>query len=106
MHTYIKDGLLAQGFTPVKERPGAGRGLVLGLTGGIASGKSAVAALFAAEGAVWISADQVARDVVGAEDIVNYTPRPNPLDDLMKRFGARVGAGLADALGLKETRLR
>lgn len=64
MHSYIKDGLLAQGCTPVKERPEAGGGLVLGLTGGIASGKSAVAALFAAEGAVWISADQVARDVV------------------------------------------
>lgn len=52
------------------------------------------------------SPGQVARNVVGAEDIVNYTPRPNPLDELMKRFGAQLGTGLADALGLDETRLR
>ncbi len=52
------------------------------------------------------SPGQVARDVVGAEDIVNYTPRPNPLDEFMKRFGAQLGTGLADALGLDETRLR
>jgi protease-4 len=52
------------------------------------------------------SPGQVARDVVGAEDIVNYTPRPNPLDELMKRFGARIGAGLADALGVEDTKLR
>jgi protease-4 len=52
------------------------------------------------------SPGQVARDVVGQKDIVNYTPRPNPLDEFMKRFGAQVGTGLADALGLDETRLR
>jgi dephospho-CoA kinase len=38
--------------------------LVLGITGGIASGKSTVAAMFAACGAVVVSADQLARDVV------------------------------------------
>lgn len=43
---------------------GRGRGIVAGLTGGIASGKSTVARLFAELGAIVISADQVARDVV------------------------------------------
>ncbi|NJC87717.1 MAG: dephospho-CoA kinase [Desulfuromonas sp.] len=38
--------------------------LVLGLTGGIASGKSSVAAMFARLGAVVVSADQLAREVV------------------------------------------
>ena len=38
--------------------------LVVGLTGGIGSGKSAVADLLADRGAVLIDADQVARDVV------------------------------------------
>ena len=38
--------------------------LAVGLTGGIGSGKSAVADLLAERGAVLIDADQVARDVV------------------------------------------
>ena len=38
--------------------------LAVGLTGGIGSGKSAVADLLVARGAVLIDADQVARDVV------------------------------------------
>jgi len=38
--------------------------LVLGLTGGIAAGKSSVAAIFAECGATLVSADQLAREVV------------------------------------------
>lgn len=38
--------------------------LILGLTGGIASGKSSVAAMFAELGAVVVSADQLAREAV------------------------------------------
>jgi dephospho-CoA kinase len=38
--------------------------LVLGITGGIASGKSSVAAMFADLGAVVVSADQLAREAV------------------------------------------
>lgn len=41
-----------------------GRGIIAGLTGGIASGKSTVARLFAELGAAVVSADQVARDIV------------------------------------------
>lgn len=52
------------------------------------------------------SPGEVARDVVGVEEIVNYTPRRNPLDKLMERFGASVGTGIGKALGLEETRLR
>jgi dephospho-CoA kinase len=37
---------------------------VIGLTGGIASGKSTVAAMFAAHGAVVLSADEIAREVL------------------------------------------
>ena len=45
-------------------RPGPGVMLAVGLTGGIGSGKSAVADLLVARGAVLIDADQVAREVV------------------------------------------
>ena len=38
--------------------------LRIGLTGGIASGKSTVASLFAARGAVVLDTDQIAREVV------------------------------------------
>lgn len=37
------------------------------------------------------SVDQVARDVVGAEDIVNFTPK----EDVWERFADRLGAGAA-----------
>ena len=38
--------------------------IVAGLTGGIASGKSTVSALFEAAGAIVIDADKIAREVV------------------------------------------
>ncbi len=41
--------------------------LLVGLTGGIGAGKSTVAALLVAHGAVLLDADQVARDVVGPD---------------------------------------
>ena len=40
--------------------------LIIGLTGGIASGKSSVAAMFAELGAVVVSADQLAREAVAS----------------------------------------
>ena len=45
------------------------------------------------------SSGEVARDVVGAEDIVDYTPRPDPFKRLLGRFGASIGEGLVDNLG-------
>jgi dephospho-CoA kinase len=51
------------------ERGGAGRQfLLVGLTGGIATGKSTVSAMFRARGAEVIDADQLARDVVEPQE--------------------------------------
>ena len=42
--------------------------------------------------------DDVAREVIKAEEIVDYTPRDNVAERLAKRFGASVGAGAVKAL--------
>jgi len=55
------------------------RAVRIGLTGGIASGKSTVAGLFAALGVPVIDTDQIARDVV--------TPGSALLERLVARFG-------------------
>ncbi len=43
--------------------------------------------------------DFVAREVVQAEEIIDYTPRDNVAERLAKRFGASIGAGAVKALG-------
>ncbi len=58
--------------------------LAVGLTGGIGSGKSAVADLLVERGAVLIDADQVARDVVA--------PGGPAYQPLMDRFGPEIVA--------------
>ncbi|GAA4872134.1 dephospho-CoA kinase [Serinicoccus chungangensis] len=58
--------------------------LRVGLSGGIGSGKSTVAALLASRGAVVVDADAVAREVVA--------PGTPGLQQIRKRFGARVVA--------------
>ena len=55
---------------------------MVGLTGGIGSGKSTVAALLAARGAVVLDADQIAREVV--------EPGAPALARLVERFGADI----------------
>lgn len=42
--------------------------------------------------------DFVAREVVKAEEIIDYTPRENVAERLAKRFGAGVGAGAVKAM--------
>jgi protease-4 len=42
--------------------------------------------------------DYVAREVVKAEDVIDYTPRDNVAERLAKRFGAAVGAGAVKAM--------
>ncbi len=44
------------------------------------------------------SLDYVAREVVKAPEVVDYTPRENVAERLAKRFGASVGAGAVRAL--------
>jgi protease-4 len=44
------------------------------------------------------SLDFVAREVVKAEEIIDYTPRENVAERLAKRFGAEAGAGAVRAL--------
>jgi protease-4 len=41
------------------------------------------------------SPDFVAREVVGIEDIVDYSPQENPLDEFVKQFGASAGASFS-----------
>lgn len=55
---------------------------VIGLTGGIGSGKSTVAAMLAARGAIVIDADRVAHDV--------YAPGTEGFDRVVARFGQDV----------------
>jgi dephospho-CoA kinase len=54
----------------------------VGLTGGVGSGKSTVAAMLVAHGAVLIDADKIAREVV--------EPGTPGYDAVVQRFGARV----------------
>lgn len=44
------------------------------------------------------SLDQIAREVVKAEEIVDYTQKDHLVDRLAKRFGAAIGAGAVQAL--------
>lgn len=63
-------------------QPGIERGPFVGLTGGMGSGKSAVARLFAEHGALVVDADAVARDVVA--------PSSEGLRAVVEAFGPTV----------------
>ncbi len=52
------------------------------------------------------SSAYVAREVIGAENIVDFTPGRSYLEQLTKRFGAAVAEGLATQLGLGGSRLQ
>ena len=56
--------------------------LLVGLTGGIGSGKSTVARLLAERGAVIVDADRIARDL--------QQPGSRVLDEMADRFGAQI----------------
>jgi len=58
---------------------------IIGLTGGIGSGKSTVAAMLAARGAIVIDADRVAHEV--------YAPGTEGFDKVVARFGDAVLGG-------------
>ena len=42
--------------------------------------------------------DYVAREVVKAEEVIDYTPKENVAERLAKRFGASIGEGAVRAL--------
>ena len=44
------------------------------------------------------SVDYVAREIVKAEDVIDYTRHENVAERLAKRFGAAMGAGAVHAL--------
>ena len=52
------------------------------------------------------SLDYVAREVVKAEDIIDYTRRDNVAERLVKRFGAAIGAGAIKSLAPLGLQLR
>ncbi len=50
--------------------------------------------------------DYVAREVVQAEDIIDYTRRDNVAERLVKRFGAAIGVGAVKSLAVAGPQLR
>ncbi len=48
------------------------------------------------------SSSMVARDIVGAEKLIDYTARPKPLDRLVERLGIGVAKELALQMGLRD----
>jgi protease IV len=50
--------------------------------------------------------DYVAREVVKAEDIIDYTRRDNVAERLVKRFGAAIGVGAVKSLSVAGPQLR
>jgi len=68
---------------------------IVGLTGGIGSGKSTVARLFAAQGVHWVDADDVAREVVA--------PGTPALKAIARHFGDQI---LLESGGLNRAELR
>ncbi len=52
------------------------------------------------------SAGFVARDVVGAEEIVDFTPQPDPFERFTKSLGMAAGSALAKVMGSSELQLR
>lgn len=43
---------------------------------------------------------QIARDLLGTENVVKYSKRRDPLDSMARRLGAMVGLGMRDGFGL------
>jgi protease-4 len=48
----------------------------------------------------------VARELIGAEKIVDYTRRPSPLERFTNRFGVVMAKAFAGILGVSATGLR
>lgn len=47
-----------------------------------------------------MSPGQVAREIVGTEELEDFTPRRHPLDEFFRQFGVSIGMGVARAIGI------
>lgn len=52
------------------------------------------------------STGYVARELVGAEKIIDFTPKPSPFEGLIGRLGVYAGKGFATALGMNNSGLQ
>ncbi len=52
------------------------------------------------------SSSYVAREIIGAKDIVDFTPKPSYLDQFAKQLGASFGTSISAVLGLDKVELR
>ncbi len=52
------------------------------------------------------SSSYVAREIIGAEEIVDFTPKPSYLDQFAKQLGASFGTTISAALGIDKIELR
>ena len=49
------------------------------------------------------SAGYVAREIIGAKDIVDYSVKPNPFDEFVRQFGLSVGESISNHLSAQST---
>jgi protease-4 len=47
-----------------------------------------------------MSPGQVVREVVGEEEMLNYSASRSPMEEFIRRFGVSIGEGVATQLGL------
>jgi len=52
------------------------------------------------------SSSYVAREIIGVENIVDFTPRPNFIDRFAGRIGVTMANVMANSLGLKNMNMR
>ncbi|MCX4029431.1 signal peptide peptidase SppA [Endozoicomonas sp. SM1973] len=49
------------------------------------------------------STSYVAREVIGVEELIDFTPQENPLERFAKQLGTSIGSGLSQSLGVNNT---
>lgn len=52
------------------------------------------------------SSSQIARDKLGTEELVNFTHKPHPWEEIIRQFGASIGSGFATMLTSQSLTLR
>ncbi|MDE1462621.1 signal peptide peptidase SppA [Spartinivicinus poritis] len=49
------------------------------------------------------STSYVAREIIGVEELVDFTPQENPLERFAKQLGTSIGVGISQSLGVNST---